>query len=495
MSQEKRKVLIKAEHLQKYFPIKKSSIFQKRQEYVKANKDISLEIYEGETLGLVGESGCGKSTFGRTLIQLYEQTGGASLYYGESIEEMMPAYVRDVYRSIPKVFPKHAEDLQDLEEKEAALIGKEGEEYLDLSEDYRLARIEYEEKYSNLFRLAGALLLSDDLDKVRDLLLKKYTQGKEVSKYRAKYNHEQLRHEMQDDSDTKDLDEYKEKLEAAQVKLDEVNKEVEAYRSTLQDHPLFEEYEAQRDDGIDLSSLNKKEMRLLRKDLQIIFQDPYSSLDPRFTVGNIIGEGLIAHKLFDDPKSEEYTNYIIDIMEKTGLKKEYIHRYPHQFSGGQRQRIGIARALALQPKFIVADEAVSALDVSIQSQVINLLQDLKEENNLTYLFITHDLGVVRYISDRIGVMYFGNLVELAPAEEIFTNPQHPYTKRLLAAIPRMKEDQKEIEKLLSKETNDDFDFYAFETSGEADADWHEVSPDHFVACRLLNKEATEEALG
>lgn len=180
-------------------------------------------------------------------------------------------------------------------------------------------------------------------------------------------------------------------------------------------------------------------------------------------------------------------------MEKCGLEAEYIHRYPHQFSGGQRQRIGIARALALNPKFIVCDEAVSALDVSIQSMIINLLQDLKEEHNLTYLFITHDLGVVRYISERIGVMYFGNLVELAPAEEIFTNPQHPYTRELLNAIPKMRRPGQVIETLPLNIENDVFDF-SYKETGEADKDWYEVSPNHFVACNLKNPEQHRKEL-
>ena len=187
-------------------------------------------------------------------------------------------------------------------------------------------------------------------------------------------------------------------------------------------------------DGIDLSKLNSEQMRKYRKDLQIIFQDPYSSLNPRMTVGQIISEGLKANKMIkkNDAKSQEY---ILDIMEKCGLAPYFLHRYPHQFSGGQRQRIGIARAVALNPKFIVADEPVSALDVSIQSQVINLMLTLKEEQNLTYLFISHDLSVIKYISDRIGVMYLGNLVELSETKELFENRLHPYTEALLSAIP------------------------------------------------------------
>ena len=168
--------------------------------------------------------------------------------------------------------------------------------------------------------------------------------------------------------------------------------------------------------------------------MQLIFQDPYSSLNPRMTVGQIISEGLIAHNIFkqNDPSMQDY---VMKVMEDCGLSSYMIHRYPHQFSGGQRQRIGIARSLALKPKFVVCDEAVSALDVSIQSQIINLLKDLKEKENLTYLFISHDLSVVKYISDRIGVMYLGNIVELSASSTLFERPLHPYTMTLLKAIP------------------------------------------------------------
>ena len=189
-----------------------------------------------------------------------------------------------------------------------------------------------------------------------------------------------------------------------------------------------------RDNGVDLARLKTQEMRFLRKDMQMIFQDPYSSLNPRMTVGQIIGEGLLAHGIFKK-NDEKMQAYVMEVMEKCGLAPYMIHRYPHQFSGGQRQRIGIARALALKPRFVVCDEAVSALDVSIQSQIVNLLKDLGSEDNLAYLFISHGLSVVKYISDRIGVMYLGNIVELAESQEMFDHPTHPYTEALLSAIP------------------------------------------------------------
>ena len=245
---------------------------------------------------------------------------------------------------------------------------------------------------------------------------------------------------------------------------------------------------------IDLKKLSKEEMRVLRKDLQLIFQDPYSSLNPRMTVGQIIGEGLVSHGVFKrgDPAMRDY---IFKVMEDCGLATYMFGRYPHQFSGGQRQRIGIARSLALNPAFVVCDEAVSALDVSIQSQILNLLSDLKEKQNLTYLFITHDLSVVKYISDRIGVMYLGNMVELAPTEELFANTLHPYTEALLSAIPVVDEEDKRERILLEGDIPSPVNppsgckfhtrcRYCQQKCKEEVPQWTNVGNDHYVACHF-----------
>ena len=191
--------------------------------------------------------------------------------------------------------------------------------------------------------------------------------------------------------------------------------------------------------GQDIFSLNKKDLKALRPKLQMIFQDPYSSLNPRMPVGEIIGEAVREHNLVEKDRLKDY---ILQIMEECGLRRYYIDRYPHEFSGGQRQRICIARALALRPELVIADEPVSALDVSIQAQVINLMKDLQTKNGLTYLFISHDLSVVEYLADTVGVMYLGSLVELATKEQIFSNPKHPYTRALLSAVPIPDPDKK-----------------------------------------------------
>jgi len=259
-------ILVNVENLKMYFPVTSGVIFQKTVGQVKAVDNISFFIRKGETLGLVGESGCGKTTTGRAILQLYEPTEG---------------------------------------------------------------KVQF--------------------------------------------------------------------------------------------------------DGTELTELNASDMRSMRKEVQIIFQDPYGSLNPRMTAGDIIGEPLKVHKLINS--RQEYRDKVAELLSIVGLSPYMADRYPHEFSGGQRQRIGIARALAVNPSFIVCDEPVSALDVSIQAQVVNLLEDLQDKFGLTYLFIAHDLSVVKHISDRIAVMYLGHIVEIAPANELYSNPIHAYTRALLSAIP------------------------------------------------------------
>ena len=263
---KKKEVLLKVDKLKKYFPITSGIVVQRHVGDVKAVDDVSFHVYRGETLGLVGESGCGKSTTGRTILQLYRPTAGS---------------------------------------------------------------VEFE--------------------------------------------------------------------------------------------------------GVKLENIKGEDLRKMRRRMQMIFQDPYASLNPRMTVGRIIAEPLQVHQVSDNSKArQERVEYL---MEKVGLNPYFINRYPHEFSGGQRQRIGIARALALEPSFIVCDEPISALDVSIQAQVVNLLEDLQGELNLTYLFIAHDLSMVRHICDRVAVMYLGRVVEVAETEELYNNPLHPYTQALLSAVP------------------------------------------------------------
>lgn len=249
--------------------------------------------------------------------------------------------------------------------------------------------------------------------------------------------------------------------------------------------------------GKDMSSLNKRELRPLRPSMQMIFQDPFSSLDPRMPVGEIIGEAVREHNIV--PK-EQYHDYILKVMEACGLRPYYIDRYPHEFSGGQRQRVGIARALAVDPEFIVCDEPVSALDVSIQAQVVNMFEELQQEMGLTYLFIAHDLSIVKHISNRIGVMYLGKLVELADSYELTFHSVHPYTKSLISAIPiadpKTSRESKRI--VLSGDVPSPVNPpsgctfrtrcpYATELCAEKAPEWREVSKGHYAACHHLDK--------
>lgn len=248
--------------------------------------------------------------------------------------------------------------------------------------------------------------------------------------------------------------------------------------------------------GKDITKLNKNDMIPYRKKMQIIFQDPYASLDPRMTVGDIVGEPIDVHNSMGRKEKEEKIQYL---LQKVGLNSEHANRYPHEFSGGQRQRIGIARALAVNPEFIVCDEPISALDVSIQAQIVNMLEDLQQEMGLTYLFIAHDLSMVKHISHRVGVMYLGKLVELAESNELYSNPQHPYTKALLSAIPLPDPDEIEKNKriALQGEIPSPIDpppgcrfrkrcKYAKPICAEAEPEFKNLGNEHFVACHLFD---------
>ncbi len=246
-------------------------------------------------------------------------------------------------------------------------------------------------------------------------------------------------------------------------------------------------------EGEDIAKKSKKEMRKLREEMQFIFQDPYSSLNPRMTVFNILAEPLIAHGKFK--RGPELDAYVKDLMDRCGLPSYYCYRYPHQFSGGQRQRIGIARSLALDPSFIICDEPVSALDVSIQSQIINLMKDMQEEKNISYIFISHDLSVVKHISDRVGVMYLGSMMELADKNEIYSNPQHPYTRALIGAIPLPDPSKRKELQVIQGEIPSNVNIpsgckfnprcpFAKDICKTTEPETKEVKPNHFVKCHF-----------
>jgi peptide/nickel transport system ATP-binding protein len=246
---------------------------------------------------------------------------------------------------------------------------------------------------------------------------------------------------------------------------------------------------------VNIAQVPKQEMKGFRREMQIIFQDPFSSLNPRMTVMDIVSEPLVIHGI---TKGEELKTQVRELLEAVGLKAQHMNRYPYAFSGGQRQRIGIARALALRPKLVIADEPVSALDVSIQAQVLNLLEDLQQEFGLTYLFIAHDLSVVEHISDRVAVMYLGKVVELAPAGEVYANPLHPYTEALLSAVPRTDPDQVTQRILLPGDVPNPADpppgckfhprcRYAQDICQVEIPEWHDLADDHWVACHFADE--------
>ena len=521
--------LLSITNLKKYFPLAKSSIFQRQQFYVRANEEISIDIYSGETFGLVGESGCGKSTLGRTVLQLYDQTAGSTIYYGRTLADFAPSYVQKTLKNAPKMIAtyKKMQAKAAALEKECEDAGQEATFFQ--IQNKNLAIAEAETAFQNVVKILGGFMALDDCREGAALLLEKFNTDVKIAKLKAqirKVNSEidfynaQAAEIAQNKADVKNAEKKiaraeknaqkfiasKKNLEAHLVPLNaQLEKDVEKIanlKARYADNETFAEYEKLLDAGIDLSRLKYSEMRLLRKDLQIIFQDPYSSLNPRMTIGQIIEEGLVTHGFFKHG-SPQMKEYILEVMRACGLQDYMLHRYPHQFSGGQRQRICIARALAVNPQFIVCDECVSALDVSIQSQIINLLEELKEKQNLTYLFISHDLSVVRYISDRIGVMYLGNLVELGTAETIFADPRHPYTVALLSSIPTTDAESLKKERIILEgnipspiRPPEGCKFHtrcymACDKCKRVPPPYVEVEKGHFVACHFLDKKIDE----
>ena len=514
---ETRKKLLSITNLKKYFPIAKSSIFQKEQLYVRANEDLTFDVYEGETIGVVGESGCGKSTLGRVILQLYEQTAGTTVYYGRDRDDVAPKYVENVLKNTQKYISEYRKA-----EEKALKLTHECEELGDNAtffqlQERNLAQNTAQTALYNVASIIGGFLAIPNYGEGVSQLLRIHNVNLALAgKRRLVHNNEAIIGSFEEKAiDAKDdakkerfsskakalkavNENLKKEIESLTITRDSLQEKLNLYKEQFKEDELFQEYEKMLDNGIDLARLSYNEMRFLRRDLQIIFQDPYSSLNPRMTIGQIIEEGLVTHKMYKHG-TNAVKEYILETMRKCGLQDYMLHRYPHQFSGGQRQRVAIARALAVKPKFVVCDECVSALDVSIQSQIINLLEELKKTDNLTYLFISHDLSVVRYISDKILVMYLGNIVEYASAETLFADPRHPYTLALLSSIPTTDVDSANKERIILEgnipspifpPTGCKFHtrcYMATEDCKRVPPKLVEVEPGHFVACHKLEK--------
>ncbi len=373
---------------------------------LKAVDDVSFEIKKGEAFGLVGESGCGKTTTGRSIIKLYNITSGNVYFKGQRIGAGTRAY-KDAIANAKAEAAKKIKELR-----------AEGN-----TEEIEKVKAE----------------LRDTVEKNKALIQDAKLDSKAVDKKYSESVIASLKVE------------FEERINAEQGNPERVKELEKELKSRLR---------------------AAKKAKLITQ-IQMIFQDPIASLDPRMTVRDIIAEGLVINGMTD---KELINQKVYDILETVGLVREHADRYPHEFSGGQRQRIGIARAVVMQPEMIIADEPISALDVSIQAQVINLLNDLRDSMGLTILFIAHDLSVVKYFSDRIGVMYFGKMVELADSDELFKNPLHPYTKSLLSAIPLPDPVYEKQRTRITYNPLAEHDYSVDQPS------FREITPGHFVYC-------------
>lgn len=390
-------VILKVNNLKQYF----KSGFGRNKILVKAVDDVSFEIKKGEVFSLVGESGCGKTTTGRTIIKLYKSSGGEIYFHNTRI-------LSDV-KAAKKEFKKSMKAARfDLRSKK---ITKDRFDILRQEAKQKLKSAKKDKNFENILDAKG-IQASKNIES-----LEEYKTIDENYSERIKLSEKKI----------KELLDAKKEKSINKKNLKEINLEIKKETKTLNLNKLRKKQDI---NNLKYRLVNKN--KLLMRKMQMIFQDPIASLNPRMTVKEIIAEGL----RINGYKNEEVIDRKVkEALETVGLVPEHASRYPHEFSGGQRQRIGIARSLVVEPSFIVADEPISALDVSIRAHIINLLNELREEKGITILFIAHDLSVVKYFSDRLAVMYFGKIVEIGNKDKIFNNPMHPYTLSLLDSIP------------------------------------------------------------
>ena len=415
-----REVLLKVDHLCQYFRLGRKDL--------KAVDDVSFEIRKGESFGLVGESGCGKTTTGRSIIKLYNITSGNVYFKGQRIS----AGTRSYQDAISAARSDAAKKIKLLRSEKNV-------------DEVRKAEIREEIKKIN--EELGAIV-----DKNRALIKDARSDSKDTDKQYVQSLLKALE------------EEYAQKFRAAEGDAEKLKALKKEYNNRCR---------------------VAKKSKLITQ-IQMIFQDPIASLNPRMTVKEIISEGLVINGIKDKAYIEQK---VYEILELVGLVREHAGRYPHEFSGGQRQRIGIARSVIMRPELLIADEPISALDVSIQAQVINLLNELRDTLDLTILFIAHDLSVVKYFSDRIGVMYFGNMVELASSDELFAHPLHPYTKSLLSAIPLPDPHSEKNRQRIVYNSLAEHDYSVDKPS------MREIKPGHFVYCNDAEEQKYKKELG
>ncbi len=474
MSNDK-EVILSVRNLKQHF---KSGVGN-RTLVVKAVDDVSFDIHKGEVFGLVGESGCGKTTTGRTIINIYDPTDGEVYFknrrtaFGlnkdkERISKFKEEKKKVLAENLPILKKLKSElnaELKKYNAEKKAILAENSAEIEKLNANMKSELDDLNEQKTQ------------NTQEFKTELVKLKTQLKDSlnseEKKAIKIQIQSLESKHQDDtsllSDKKIIVKENNKLLKEDIlvnnglnknKIDELEDEIQKYNLIISDY-------------------DKKNDKKLMQKMQMIFQDPIASLNPRMTVKEIVSEGLVVN---GEKNKALITKKVNKALETVGLLPEHASRYPHEFSGGQRQRIGIARALIVEPEFIIADEPISALDVSIQAQVINLMNDLKENLGITILFIAHDLSVVKYFSDRIGVMYFGKLVELATADELFKNPLHPYTKSLLSAVPHPDPNYEKNRKRVTYNPK-------MHNYDEHPAKMHEVKEGHFI---YANEEELEK---